>query len=198
MNILKENEAKQDIIEEIDCLRSIKKEKKKEIEDIDKMVNILENEVQAYKNYKKQLYKKSLINILQITTTFLTFIALFNFSNMIPFISLSKNTLHIINLLLNLSIIVGNGSILAILNFDIKSYKKDNHYKSNWIKSNIKNYCNIKSDTENYVLELNNEIKNNINKLKKIYNSLNNNIEKKYNTIENNTIEKTYKKVNRR
>ena len=77
-------------------MRSIKKEKKKEIEDIDKMVNILENEIQAYKNYKKQLYKKSLINILQITTAFLTFIALFNFSNMIPFISLSKNTIHII------------------------------------------------------------------------------------------------------
>ena len=37
---------------------------------------------------------------------------------------------------------------------ELKNYKKDNHYKSNWIKSNIKNYCNIKSDTENYVLAL--------------------------------------------
>lgn len=191
LNLNENNFLKEDnLLDERENLVLLKKDKIDEMREIDNKIITIENEIQAYKIYKKNLIKKAVINILQITGVVLLFALPFNFLKL-SFFSISSKTLKIINLLSLCFGIFGNSIILTLLGCDISDYKKD---KQNLNRKEISNLENVKNDLEDYIEELNKELVKNEKELNEIYNSfMNTKVELKYANEydkENNVIKK--------
>lgn len=184
----------EELLEEKYDLLDLKEEKEKELLYIDEEFAKVENEINAYKKYKKSLIKNSIVNILQIIGVVALFMVPVNYLNM-KLIAIAANKLKIYNLISLIIGIFGNTIILGMLGIELNDYKKNNNkdYFNGKIESDLEN-------NKNYIIEYINEIENKIeqnqNNLNKIHNTfLKRRIDRKFYNIFEKENEDIKKKV---
>ena len=184
----------EELLEEKYDLLDLKEEKEKELLYIDEEFAKVENEINAYKKYKKSLIKNSIVNILQIIGVVALFMVPVNYLNM-KLIAIAANKLKIYNLISLIIGIFGNTIILGMIGIELNDYKKNNNkdYFNGKIESDLEN-------NKNYIIEYINEIENKIeqnqNNLNKIHNTfLKRRIDRKFYNIFEKENEDIKKKV---